>query len=67
MGSEMCIRDSYQPYRVRDKAYTKKEEIIAEARKTREHELMVVLAEIQPLIEAGESVLLCEISMSHRT
>ena len=49
----------YQPYRVRDKAYTNKEEIIDEARKTREHELTAVLSEIQPLIEAGETVLLC--------
>ena len=49
----------YQPYQVRDKAYTKEEEIIDEARKTREHELMVVLTEIQPLIKAGERVLLC--------
>ena len=49
----------YQPYRVRDKAYTNKEEIIDEARKTREHELTAVLSEIQPLIEARETVLLC--------
>ena len=49
----------YQPYRVRDKAYTKKEEILDEARETREQELVVVLSEIQPLIEAGERVLLC--------
>jgi len=49
----------YQPYRVRDKAYTKKEEILDEARETREQELVVVLSEIRPLIEAGERVLLC--------
>ena len=49
----------YQPYRVRDKAYTKKEEILDEARETREQELVVVLSEIRPLIEAGERGLLC--------
>ena len=49
----------YQPYRFRDKAYTRKEEVIEEARKTREHELVAVLSEIQPLIETGERVLLC--------
>jgi endonuclease/exonuclease/phosphatase family metal-dependent hydrolase len=49
----------YQPYRVRDKAYTEKEEILDEARETREQELVVVLSEIRPLIEAGERVLLC--------
>ena len=49
----------YQPYRVRDKAYTKKEEILDEARETRDQELVVVLSEIRPLIEAGERVLLC--------
>ena len=49
----------YQPYRVRDKAYRKKEEILDEARETREQELVVVLSEIRPLIEAGERVLLC--------
>ena len=49
----------YQPYRVRDNAYTKKEEILDEARETREQELVVVLSEIRPLIEAGERVLLC--------
>ena len=49
----------YQPYRVRDKAYTKKEEILDEARETREQELVVVLSEIQPLIEAGERVWRC--------
>ena len=49
----------YQPYRVRDKAYTKKEEILDEARETREQELVDVLSEIRPLIEAGERVLLC--------
>ena len=49
----------YQPYRVRDNAYTKKEEILDEARETREQELVVVLSELRPLIEAGERVLLC--------
>ena len=49
----------YQPYRVRDKAYTKKEEILDEAKETREQELVAVLSEIRPLIEAGERVLLC--------
>ena len=49
----------YQPYRVRDKAYTEIEEILDEARETREQELVVVLSEIRPLIEAGERVLLC--------
>ena len=49
----------YQPYQVRDKAYTSNEEIPDEARETREQELVVVLSEIQPLIEAGERVLLC--------
>jgi len=49
----------YQPYRVRDKAYTEIEEILNEARETREQELVVVLSEIRPLIEAGERVLLC--------
>ena len=49
----------YQPYQVRDKAYTSNEEILAEARKAREQELVVVLSEIQPLMEAGERVLLC--------
>jgi hypothetical protein len=49
----------YQPYRVRDKAYTRKEEILDEARETREQELVVVLSEIRSLIEAGERVLLC--------
>ncbi len=49
----------YQPYQVRDKAYTSNEEILDEARKAREQELVVVLSEIQPLMEAGERVLLC--------
>ena len=49
----------YQPYQVRDKAYTSNEEILDEARKAREQELVVVLSEIQPLMEAGEKVLLC--------
>lgn len=49
----------YQPYRVRDKAYTEIEEILDEARETREQELVDVLSEIRPLIEAGERVLLC--------
>lgn len=49
----------YQPYRVRDKAYTEIEEILDEARETREQELVVVLSEIRPLIEAGERVFLC--------
>ena len=49
----------YQPYRFRDRAYTRKEDVIEEARKTRGHELVAVLSEIEPLIEAGERVLLC--------
>ena len=49
----------YQPYRVRDKAYTEIEEILDEARETREQELVDVLSEIRPLIEAGERVFLC--------
>ena len=49
----------YQPYQVRDKAYTSNEEILDEARKAREQEMVVVLSEIQPLMEAGERVLLC--------
>ena len=49
----------YQPYRVRDKRYTRKEEVLDEARETREQELLAALLEIQPLIEAGERVLLC--------
>ena len=49
----------YQPYRVRDKAYSRKEEILDEARETREQELVDVLSEVQPLIIAGERVLLC--------
>ena len=49
----------YQPYRVRDKAYTEIEEILDEARETREQELVVVLSELRPLIAAGERVLLC--------
>ena len=49
----------YQPYRVRDGDFDCKEDVLIEARRTREQELQAVLAEIRPLIHAGERVILC--------
>jgi endonuclease/exonuclease/phosphatase family metal-dependent hydrolase len=64
-GQSLCVfgvhltSSPYQPYRVRDGCYERKEELLIEARQTRERELLGVLAEIHPLIKGGEKVILC--------
>ncbi len=49
----------YQPYQVRDGAFSRVEDVVANAETTRGREIDRVLAEIAPRMEKGERVFLC--------